>query len=315
MLSTKSIGLFVVATLASLSATACSVGAADDAEVGPDDLSSTTEDAESAVRAPTQLGSFKLYDLDVNSADGFCLEVTTLDLVKVGRTTTAKLSEHIEGMCRRTIAPNFREYKVRAKSDGCGTVTYTGERRVSNRRGINVETGLPLTKQDNYATLTISDNRKRTCETPVAGPIVIEEALPGFPGPISSIKRSLPEKSEPEVLEGTLMSFQSIGGGASTGKGLVTQSGLVELALNDEQSGAFVSDRAGRVVGTRNASSGLFTVKTLLVCPPPGTRIDLAPTISPDAVVAVDPSAPVPSVVSDKFWEVDHCPGVSATRI
>ena len=100
------------------SVTACTADSAGDAEAEADELSGVAEDAVSAVRGPTQLGSFKLYDLDVTSPDGFCLEVTKLDLVKVGRTTTAKISEHIEGTCRRTIAPNFREYKVRAKNAG-----------------------------------------------------------------------------------------------------------------------------------------------------------------------------------------------------
>ncbi|MFO0675812.1 MAG: hypothetical protein U0169_04720 [Polyangiaceae bacterium] len=313
MKTTHSFGMHSVLALLALSAAAC--GGATESE---EDTSS--EDA--VVAGPeTSLGKFDVYALDVTDPKGFCIDVTSVELLKRGRTTRARLTDRIEGLCRRAVNPNVREYKVTAKTDGCGSVRYSGERRVATLRGTNPETGRPYGKADQFATIALDDHRARTCETRVAGAIVLEETLPGFPGPISQIKRSLPAPAEIETLDGTLMQVMGIGG-ESTGAMLLTDHGGLELLLDDAQREVFTSDRIGRVTGTRTTLFGVesgqrpaFEVKTLLVCPPPGTVHVLAPVIGPGAVEPAAPDAASATVVSDPFWEVDHCPGVTAKRI
>lgn len=103
----------------------------------------------------TGQNTFKLYDKPKATPDGFCDRYVELKFSSTSATMTNKLA----GSCEIFVAPDARTYAVTAKDDGCGSTVYTG------KSGAN--------------TVSITDNRHRTCENVVAASIVVSEKKAG----------------------------------------------------------------------------------------------------------------------------------------
>lgn len=302
-----------LAFFAAVAASMVFAGCAADTSESEDGTDSSEEAL--AARKLTE-GTFRLYDMGVGAPSPSCQVYTNLVLQNKGaRRPVAKLNEAVSGTCRLAVAPNFREFTVTVKDIGCGSFQFTGTRRVRFSEGVKPETGRAHTDADDFAKIVITDHRSRVCRDRVAGPIIVEETDPGFPGAITTKKRAL-NSGEPEVFKGELLRTFGIGG-ENTGVTLKTDSGNFELVLDAEQHAAFTAGRVARVTGTRTTLSGVETrdrpairAAKLLVCPAPGTWYNMMPGPRPIPVVPVVPVES--SVEKDIPWELTNCPDVNA---
>ncbi len=246
--------------------------------------------ADEAVATGVTPGTFRLYDQPGHVPSG-CDIYTKLELANDGG-AKATLSEQVGGMCMIAVLPNLRSFHLHQTGDGCGSKIYEGKR----------------TTADGVDSIKITDNRTRVCMDMVAAAIVVEETTPGFPGPITTTKYSMPDAPAPEqvTVEGDL--FHSFGiGGENTGTSINTGKEVYELVLDASEAKEFVDGKHARVKGTKTLLSGVEThdrpaidVTDILVCPNPGW-IDCMP----------GPGRANPLCASDaRSWISASCPGV-----
>jgi hypothetical protein len=271
---------------------ACTASTEDPAADGDaDDV--TVDEANAAKVGP---GSFKLYDQPRAEPNPSCDIHTKLDL-KAEYFSTATLTEAVGGFCEIAVFPNARTYRLRLANVDCGSRIYTGS----------------LKKQGQPYKIKITDNRTRLCENVVAGALVVEETVPGFPGAITTTKYSYdgaPIGGAEVTLEGTFVATMGIGG-ENTGASIKTSSELVELILDAGERNQFIDGKKARAKGTIKLLSGVEThnrkaldVKEILVCPDPG-YLNCMP----------GPNVRLSSLCSNdsRTWVEANCPGVQYT--
>ncbi len=263
----------------------CSV---DTAETDEAEEMSTAE----AVSTRVEPGKWKLYSKPFHEPSAFCDVHTALELVNSGG-ATARLHEAVSGTCKLAVMPNPRSFKLRLTDVSCGSPFYEGKLRVNGK----------------LSTITIQDNRHRTCRDLSRGKIIVTETVPSATGPITTTKFSF-DGAPPAVdvtVQGNLVRTFGIGG-ENTGSSIATTSGLLELVLGDWQS-AFVAGRTARVTGERTTLSGVEThdrpaivVRDMLVCPAPGTLNCMpGPNVRLSNLCAG----------ANRSWVQDNCAGVS----
>ncbi len=284
----KALPLLLLAA-ASLSLAAC---AADTSEPGaaPDGDDVSVDEANTAKVTP---GSFKLYGQPHAQPNPGCDVHTKLTLAAASF-STATLEEAVGGMCEIAVMPNLRTYRLRLASTDCGTRIYTGS----------------ITKAGKKSSIKITDNRARLCENVIAAAVIVEETVPGFPGPITTTKYSA--DGQPAggavTLEGTLTRTFGIGG-ENTGTSIKTASETVELILDDGERNQFVDGKKARAKGTIKLLSGVEThnrkaldVSELLVCPNPGyVNCMPGPNVRLSGLCAPD----------NRSWVSANCAGVN----
>ncbi len=139
-------------------AAACSGSEASEGGAPPaDDVS--VDEANAARVTP---GAFKLYGEPRAKPNGSCDVHTRLSLTADGA-SKAHLEEAVGGICELYVAPNPREYRLRAAGTECGSRIFTGSVRAGDKR----------------SSIRITDNRKRTCEDVIPALIVLEETIDG----------------------------------------------------------------------------------------------------------------------------------------
>ena len=114
-----------------------------------------------AMAADFPTGKFTLYAEPHHKVDAGCDHGTTLVMDKTTLNgNVAILENFLKGSCEIFVPANPRLFKLTsAKNDGCGSMVYTGTFE-SNRGPV---------------TLTIVDNRPRTCENMIASLIEVHE--------------------------------------------------------------------------------------------------------------------------------------------
>jgi hypothetical protein len=253
----KAVSVFFLAAATASLSMACSSADAGDASDSDGDVVVESE----AVAAKVTPGSFKLYSQPNATPNPGCDVHTKLDL-KAEYRSTASLQEAVGGSCEIAVFPNQRTYRLRLEGTDCGSRIYAGFRKKDG---------------ESYA-IKITDHRTRLCENVVPAAIIVEETVPGFPGPITTTTYSnnAPAAGAQQTLEGTLTRTFGIGG-ENTGASIATASGMVELILDDGERNLFVDGKKARAKGISKLLSGVETrnrkaldVQELLVCPSAG---------------------------------------------
>ncbi len=278
-----------IVSLLSLSILAGGCAAATDGEEGADDQGVSSEDALITGITP---GTFKLYGEPGHVASG-CDVYTKLVLSKIGG-AKATLSEEVGGMCQLAIMPNLRSFRLHQTGTSCGSKIYEGHRKVTG--GVDK--------------IKITDHRSRMCMDMLAAQLVVEETVPGFPGPITTTLYSTWETpaAESVTVEGKL--FASVGiGGENTGRSIAAAGGMFELVLDASEQKQFIDGRLARVKGTKTLLSGVEThdrsainVDELLVCPKAGS-INCMPPVQGGSASLCAPA--------NRSWIEAKCAGVS----
>ncbi len=287
------VSVFVLAAAAASLTMACSAETEDPNANGDEADDVSVDEANAAKVKP---GSFKLYGQPRAQPNPSCDVHTKLDL-KADYFSTATLAEAVGGFCEIAVIPNARTYRLRLASVDCGSRIYAGS----------------VKKQGKSYSIKITDNRTRLCENVVAGAVVVEETVPGFPGAITTTKYSFdgappPPAGQQVTLEGTLTRSFGIGG-ENTGSSIATASGLVELILDAGESNQFIDGRKARAKGEMKLLSGVETrnrkaldVKEMLVCPDPGyVNCMPGPSVRLSNLCAND----------NRSWVSANCAGVS----
>ena len=174
----KSIAFMLVAT--SLFA-GCTADTSTDVDADDDQIESETRRS-----AFVKEGSFELYPFGVSPTPG-CDFFTSLSLKNTRSGPKADLAEAADpfNACDMAVTnPNARTFPLTTKDVGCGSKQYEGKRRVRY--------SFVGPDSANFATIKITDHRDRRCMDRIAGEIVVEETVPGFPGAITTQYRSLP---------------------------------------------------------------------------------------------------------------------------
>ena len=267
-------------------AIACGGADSDDVSDGDD----VTEDE--AVAARIEPGTWKLYHEPNATPNPSCDMHTKLTLSN-DRGSRAKLEEGLDGFCEIAVVPNPREYRLRLEGTSCGSKIYSGSVR----------------KQGKQYKVKITDHRTRVCRDLVPAQIIVEETVPGFPGPITMTQYSLDRAPEGETktVEGKLAAVMGIGG-ESTGYAIEAADGLYELVLDEGEKNQFSDGKTAKVTGKLTFLSGVEThnrraldVSKMLVCPNPG-YINCMP----------GPGRRLSNFCGgeDHDWAVANCPGV-----
>jgi hypothetical protein len=269
--------------LLALSALGCAADAQSADDGDGDDTS-----AEEALTTRIEPGSFKLYS-DANHKVNQGCDVFTSLVLKNGP-AAATLEEHVGGFCEIAVVPNARTYRLKQTGTSCGSKIYSGSFR----------------KQGKTHSIKITDHRTRLCEDVVPAAIIVEETVPGFPGPITTKKFSL----DREAIEVTGKLVHTVGiGGENTGSSIASKQGMFELVLDAGERNQFVSGKTARVRGSKTTLSGVEThdrpaiiVDDMLVCPDPGF-INCMP----------GPNVRLSNLCAGEnhTWVTDNCPGVS----
>lgn len=171
MSSFSKLSFFFLAGLLALPVAGCAADTSD--ESAADEGAEQSEDE--LRRATIAPGVFKLYS-DANATPNESCDVhTRLELVS-SNGARARLSERLgEGSrCRLAVFPNEREFRLTQSSTSCGSKIYKGTRQ----------------KDGKTHKITVTDHRTRMCRDLVPAKIIIEETVPGFPGPITTTKYS-----------------------------------------------------------------------------------------------------------------------------
>jgi hypothetical protein len=203
----------------------------------------------------------------------------------------ARLRDAVDGTCKIFVHPNPRAFRLHAADIGCGSLQYTGAYRT----------------RDGVYSIVITDHRERVCRDLVPAQLIVEETTPGFPWPITVTRYSL--DGQEEEVKGTLELAAGIGG-EHTGYSVQTEAGPRELILTAAQQQYFTEGRVARVRGFASVLPGVeiesrsaVRVTDLLVCPAPGTWINLMP----------GPGRPAGFGETTR-WILENCPDVHAAH-
>jgi hypothetical protein len=249
--------------------------------------------AEEAIKAGVKPGKFVLHHEVNHTPDPRCDSFTDLELKANGR---AELSDRLAGRCALTAFPNpnNRAYTLRARDGGCGSKIYEGSRRVALGPA---KTGI--------ARIKITDHRGRLCMDLQPAQLIVEETVPGFPGPITT--KLFSQDSVKEDIEVTGKLVRTLGiGGENTGASIASKEGMFELVLDAGERGLFQAGKTARVRGTKTTLSGVEThdrpaidVSDMFVCPDPGF-INCMP----------GPNVRLSRACGEVSWVEQNCPGV-----
>jgi hypothetical protein len=132
-------------------------------------------------------GKFRLFSQPNHVPNPECEIFADLEIKANGQ---AHLTDGLGGRCALTalFQPNPRDYTLRVQVDACGTKTYEGSRRVAIDPST---TGL--------ATIKITDQRADVCmHVALPAQVVVDETVPGYPGPITQRMYSADEAAPQE---------------------------------------------------------------------------------------------------------------------
>jgi hypothetical protein len=99
---------------------------------------------------------FKMYRKPHAKVDSFCDVYTKLELNVNGNGGSARLSNHVAGVCEIAVQENPRSYNLVLGSTDCGTKTYRQDDDADNA-------------------VEVTDNRGRLCENVIPALIVVKE--------------------------------------------------------------------------------------------------------------------------------------------
>jgi hypothetical protein len=273
------LSLFSVGLLLSLSAVACATS-------GEDAASGDEADSTGSRVTP---GEFELGDAP-HSVPTDCDVHTHLSLKD--SPSTATLTEVVGGMCRLAVQPNERTYKLHLKQTDCGSLIYTGS--LKDGRSI-----------------TITDNRARTCEDVLEALVVVQETnLSSYDSTTKTMYSRDPATGAGAAITVTGKLVHTVGiGGENTGSSIQNADGTTELVLDAGEVNQFIENKTARVSGTVTYLNGVEThdrkaidVTEIVVCPDPSTiNCVPGPTVRLSNLCSND----------NQTWVKANCPGVN----
>lgn len=306
-------------------------GCAADATVDQDGDVDANEEALSAKTRVTA-GQFRLYNDANHTVNPSCDLFTTLEL-KNEPNAKAVLGQGLDGFCEIAVSAETRTFSIRLESESCGSKVYVGSAgrgskkstvRITDHRTrvcrdivparVILEQTVPgfpgaiTTTEYSYDRVAPAD----ACASKDQTACLADESCQAKWGPsacspdgricTADIRFKGCAAKEVVELTGTLTTMFAIGG-ETTGfgiKGLADN--LDELLLDASQSRRFVDGRVARVRGYNVTVNGVeipsrevLKAKDFLVCPAPGSRINLMPPVD-----------------ADTQWLGAHCPGLDA---